>query len=172
MIKQLESFGATTTNTIERTIVRTGITYEALLEQFQREVGHWDPELEETLPARQASWEEFRDEVSRIGGSRGLMIFRKIDQGAITSLSGNTKRCTLFLIGNPVIASRILDIDLRAALYVPFRTSIYDDSAHGVSLIYDRPSSFLAALGNPELTEIGAELDAKIDALALTLCGA
>jgi hypothetical protein len=31
---------------------------------------------------------------------------------------------------------------------------------------YDRPSSFLATLGRPELAEIGEYLDSKIDAVA------
>jgi hypothetical protein len=33
-------------------------------------------------------------------------------------------------------------------------------------IAYDRPSSFLATLGRPELTEIAEDLDRKIDAAA------
>ena len=87
-----------------------------------------------------------------------------------TSLSGREKRCSLYLVGNPVIADRIISIDLRASFYVPFRVCLYDDGGpDGAVISYDRPSSFLAALGNPELTEFGALLDRKIDDVATAL---
>jgi hypothetical protein len=47
---------------------------------------------------------------------------------------------------------------------VPFRVALYDESgAAGAILSFDRPSSFLAALGRSELNEIGRLLDQKID---------
>ena len=68
--------------------------------------------------------------------------------------------------GNPVIASRILDIDPRGALYVPFRVCLYHDGGSaGAGICYDRPSSLLAALGHAGLAEIGAQLDDKIDSV-------
>jgi hypothetical protein len=42
--------------------------------------------------------------------------------------------------------------------------SIYDaDGAGGACIAYDRPSSFLAALGEAELTELGALLDRTME---------
>jgi hypothetical protein len=47
---------------------------------------------------------------------------------------------------------------------------IYDDGGRdGAVISYDRPSSFLAALGKPALTEFGALLDGKIDDVAAAL---
>ena len=37
-------------------------------------------------------------------------------------------------------------------------------------ICYDRPSSFLATLGHPELSPIGELLDHKIDAVAAAVC--
>jgi Domain of unknown function DUF302 len=100
----------------------------------------------------------------------GLMIFYRADQGAITSLSGRPKRCSLYLVGNPVIANEIIDIDLRAGFYAPFRVCVYDSGAPGgASIAFDRPSSFLALLGRPELDAIGSLLDQKIDAVVAAL---
>jgi uncharacterized protein (DUF302 family) len=94
----------------------------------------------------------------------GLMVLAKIDQGRITSLSGKSKSCSLYLVGNPVIANRIIEIDLRGSFYVPFRIAVYDDGGPGGGIIsYDRPSSFLAALDRPELSAIGKSLDEKLD---------
>ena len=98
------------------------------------------------------------------------MIIARADQGKITSLSGDEKRCLLYLVGNPVIANRILSIDLRASFYVPFRVCLYDDGGpKGAVISYDRPSSFLAALERPELKEFGELLDRKIDEVANAL---
>jgi hypothetical protein len=70
----------------------------------------------------------------------------------------------------PVISDRILSVDPRGSLYVPFRVCLYDDGGPGgASISYDRPSSFLAALGHPELSAIGVLLDGKIDGVAHAL---
>ncbi len=73
-------------------------------------------------------------------------------------------------MGNPVIADQIIRIDLRASFYVPFRVCLYDDGGpDGAVISLDRPSSFLAALGKPELTEFGALLDRKVDDVVTAL---
>ncbi len=149
---------------IERSVVATGLAYPALIEAFERELGRWAPEAGTRLVERRASWSEVEREVDGLAGRHGLMIFLRVDQGALVSLAGTARRCSLYLVGNPVIAQRILAVDVRASLYVPFRVSIYEDGGpDGASIAYDRPSSFLAALGRPELTELGALLDHKME---------
>jgi len=158
------------TVTIERAIVSTGLTYDALVGAFERELGRWDASAGERLLKQTAPWSEVEREVARVAGPRGLMIFCRVDQGEITSLSGDVKRCSLYLVGNPVIANQIISIDRRGSFYVPFRVCLYDDGgADGARIMYDRPSSFLGTLGRPELKEVGALLDGKIDALARAL---
>ncbi len=169
-LNNFTSIGTTTSVVIERTTVRTRLTYPALVEAFEHELGHWETTTEERLVARKAPWSEVKEEVARMAGPRGLMVMTRLDQGEITSLDGTLKRCSLYLVGNPVIANQILNIDPRGSLYVPFRVCLFDTSeAGGASLFYDRPSSFLAALGYAELTEIGTQLDDKIDSVARAL---
>ena len=151
------SIGASTA-AVERVDIWTGLTYDVLVRAFERELGHWDPAAGNLLVERQASWSDVERDVERMAGPHGLMIFFRVNQGAVTSLSGKVKRCSLYLVGNPVIANQILSIDLRASFYVPFRVCLY-----GAVISYDRPSSFLGQLGRPELKEIGALLDQKID---------
>src|SRR5262245_7236 len=115
--------------TIERTDVATGLTYAQLVEGFERELGRWDDKTAQSLAQRRAPWGEVEAAADRAGGERGLMIIARIDQGAVTSLSGHRKDCRLYLVGNPVIATRILDVDARGAFYVPFRVCLYDDGA-------------------------------------------
>jgi uncharacterized protein (DUF302 family) len=151
------SIGASTA-AVERVDISTGLNYDVLVRAFERELGHWDPAAGNLLVERQASWSDVERDVERMAGPHGLMIFFRVNQGAVTSLSGKVKRCSLYLVGNPVIANQILSIDLRASFYVPFRVCLY-----GAVISYDRPSSFLGQLGRPELKEIGALLDQKID---------
>jgi uncharacterized protein (DUF302 family) len=155
---------ATAAARIERSVIATGLTYPALIEAFERELGRWDPAIGTLLIQRGASWSEVERDVERLAGPHGLMIFCRVDQGVLVSLAGTARQCSLYLVGNPIIAQRILSVDVRACLYVPFRVSIYDDGGpEGACIAYDWPSSFLAALGRAELTELGALLDRKME---------
>jgi uncharacterized protein (DUF302 family) len=161
---------STGTAGIERSVVPTGLTYRALIAAFERELGRWDPTASVRLVERQAPWSEVEREVERVAGPHGLMILGQLDQGAIVSLSGHPTACSQYLVGNPVIAARILRIDVRASLYVPFRVCLYDDGApDGAWIAFDRPSSFLATLERPELTELGTLLDHKIDGVVAAI---
>jgi uncharacterized protein (DUF302 family) len=140
--------------------------FDETVQLFERELQLWPRETSVDLISRQAPWSAVQAEVARLGGRRGLMIFSKIDTGRLTSLSGRHKSSALYLVGNPVIANEILNIDPRGSFYVPFRVALYAEGGAGrASLCYDRPSSFLAAL-DARLTAIGLELDSKIDAVA------
>lgn len=98
-----------------------------MVSAFEHELGYLDPPIAERLLEQKAAWTEVERAMERVAGPRGLMIIARADQGKITSLSGDEKRCSLYLVGNPVIANRILSIDLRASFYVPFRVCLYDD---------------------------------------------
>jgi hypothetical protein len=152
---------------IQRTTLATGRTYPALVRAFEDEVPRLDPAVGKTLIGRQAPWTEVEREIDRIAGPHGLMIVAQAELGPLVSLSGRATRCSLYLIGNALIAAQILAVDVRASLYVPFRVSLYDDGRpEGASITFDRPSSFLATLQRPELARFGALLDQKVDEIA------
>jgi uncharacterized protein (DUF302 family) len=158
------------TNSIIRVFVRTNKAYDAVIAAFEREVGHWDAEVAARLVAENADWEEVREAVGRMAGHQGLMIIAKVNQGEIASLSGTPRQCAVYLVGNPVIATDILKIDIRAGMLVPFRVEIFEEGG-GCALSYDLPSSFLASLGKPGLGEIGNSLDQKIESVARAISG-
>jgi uncharacterized protein (DUF302 family) len=159
-------------NVIERTISRptvihvsvgTGLRYDRLIEAFERSVGHWNPASGEALWKETAAWPKVEAAVAEAGEPFGLMVMAKIDQGRLTSLSGKVKHCSLYLVGNPVIANRIIDIDARGSFHVPFRVALHGGNTGEGIISYDLPSSFLATLDRPELTTIGKSLDEKMD---------
>jgi uncharacterized protein (DUF302 family) len=144
--------------------VATGLPYDRLIEAFEGSLGKWDATAGEPLWKGKASWPDVEAAVAKMAEPFGLMVLAKIDQGRITSLSGKSKMCSLYLVGNPVIANQIIEIDLRGSFYVPFRVAVHDDGGpNGGMISYDRPSSFLAALNRPELDAIGKSLDEKLD---------
>ena len=158
--------------TVARTDVPTGLSYENLVHRFEATLGTWDPATAQRLVERHAPWADVEAAAAKAGGSLGLMIIATLDQGQLTSLSGRAKKCRLYLVGNPVIASMILDVTPHAALYVPFRVALFEGDGSGEGrLSFDRPSSSLALLGSPAIDEIGRQLDAKIDAVVQAVFG-
>jgi uncharacterized protein (DUF302 family) len=147
--------------------VQTGLSYAVLVAAFEREVGHWDADAGARLVAENADWEKTRDTIGRMAGHQGLMIVAKLNQGEIASLSRTPRLCLVYLVGNPIIATDIFKVDIRAGMLVPFRVEVYDDGKGG-ALSYDLPSSFLASLEQPELVEIGKSLDQNIGSEAQT----
>jgi uncharacterized protein (DUF302 family) len=151
---------------VEHVTIATGLSYDRLVSAFEGELGRFDPAVAKSLMDRRAPWSEVKAAVERMGGAHGLMIIFSADQGAVTSLSGKAKRCSLYIVGNPVIANEILDVDPGASFYVPFRIALYDSGEpDGAVISYDRPSSFLATLGREELEAFGALLDQKVDSV-------
>jgi uncharacterized protein (DUF302 family) len=149
---------------VERTYVDTTLPYQSAIEAFEAAVGRFEPAAAATLAERGAPWPEFEAAMTTTAGPSGLMILGKFDQGAVASLAGTPIRCRLYLVGNPAIAARIVRIDERACLYVPFRVAIYETrGASGATISFDRPSASLRTLDNPELEPIGQTLDQKID---------
>jgi uncharacterized protein (DUF302 family) len=157
--------------TVEYVEARTGLAYADLIDRFEQELGRLDPAATNDLVAQKAAWSQVKSKIERMAGPRGLMIIFRADQGAVTSLSGTTRRTSLYIVGNPIIASGIIGIDPRAGFYVPFRVCIYEGgNSAGAIIGYDRPSSFLGALAQRELVAYGNLLDAKIDGLVRDLC--
>jgi Domain of unknown function DUF302 len=164
--------GITDRIVIERSSISTGKPYEVATVAFENAIGRLEPETAKALVARQAPWAEVEAEMGRMAGPSGLMLFAKFDQGAVASLSETKVRCSQYLIGNPAIAARIVRIEVRASLYVPFHVALFERENEGEAILsYDRPSSFLGQFEHPELREIGLMLDAKIDGVARGLAG-
>lgn len=151
---------------IKREDILTGLSYADLVTAFEHEMGWWNPLDESSLIQPAYSWEERKKVYQGTAEPHGLMIFSRIDQGRLARPDTGIRQCSLYLVGNPVIAEQILRIDARASLYVPFRVCLYaHDDLGGAIISFERPSSFIAALRNAELMKFGYLLDKKIDSV-------
>jgi uncharacterized protein (DUF302 family) len=147
-----------------KTVVQSAFAYETLCGWFEAAVGRLDVPAVLPLEEDAAAWPEVEATMREMAGESGLMQFAVFDQGGVASLSGAQVRCRLYLVGNPAIAARIVRIDERGALYVPFRVAVYAaPGADTATIAFDRPSSLLAGLDRLELNEIGDLLDREID---------
>ncbi|RED58538.1 DUF302 domain-containing protein [Cohnella lupini] len=147
-----------------------GLSYEALVKAFEREMGKWDPVVDATLVLANAPWETVEAAFAEMAGKHGLMIFFRADQDRLTSLTNGIKRCSLYIAGNGVIAEKILTIDVRASLYVPFRVCLYDNGYPGGAILgYEPLATVLAVFHQQALNDIGQLLDSRIFTLGATL---
>jgi hypothetical protein len=94
-----------------------GSPYARVVEIFERELGGYSRTTATTLVADGAPWPEAEQAFTLMAGEHGLMILAKTELGALTTLSGKRKHCTLYLVGNPLIANRLFDIDVLASFY-------------------------------------------------------
>lgn len=147
---------------IERVTFETDLPYRDLVIGFEKQLGRYDHPIGEQLVRDQVSWAEAETTIAAMKGPHGLMMFFRIDLGQTASLKGEHRDCTLYLIGNPLIATEIVALDMRAGLLVPFGVQIYTEGGNGI-ISYDRPGSTLATLGNAEIDKIGKGLDEKIE---------
>jgi uncharacterized protein (DUF302 family) len=147
-----------------KTVVETPFGYADLCGRFEAAVGRLDAPAVRRLEASAAPWPEVEAAMREMAGESGLMQFAVFDQGAVASLFGSQIRCRLYLVGNPAVAARIVRIDARGALYVPFRVTVYAaPRQEGATIAFDRPSSLLAGLAQRELDDVGRMLDMEID---------
>ncbi len=65
-------------------------------------------------------------------------------------------------MGNPLVAARMTQYDIRAALYAPLRILVYEADDHATRVEYDLPSSLFGQFDNPEVTTVALSLDAKL----------
>ena len=123
---------------IQHTRFHTGLSYDALVHAFERELGRLDPALPRTLVERKAAWDEVQREIGAAARPHGLMIIAHFDQGRLTSLSGP---------GSVGVGGEMFDAHLRPAGRRARR-----------HLPHDRPVADLAGLGRCERQEPHGDL--------------
>lgn len=118
------------------------------------------------LAESRASASEMEGAVQRMQGDLDFMTFAKIPQGTVTSVLGTSKKITVYLVGNPVIANRMFERNRAVGLYAPLRVALYEDKDGIAHFTYDRPSSLLRSFEDQEVDGIARRLDDKLTKLA------
>lgn len=157
---------------IERISVESSKPFDLIITTLEAAVGHPDMTefFRDTNSAR--SFEELEGVVRRGLGRTELMIFMKLDHGAVMRKESGLDRPRMvrYLIGNPLIMKEMAKHIPDAGSYAPI-TILVDERGDVVHLSYDRMSSLLAPYENEEALRVAKDLDSKIEAL-LTVAAA
>ncbi len=151
---------------IERLSVTSSKPFEAVVAALESAVGQ--PDMVEFVQANKGArtFGELESVVHRGLGRSGLMMFMKLDLGAIlrkeTGL--DTPKILRFVIGNPLIMKEMVRHVPDAGSYAPV-TILVDERPDGVHLTYDKMASLLAPYGSPDALAVARDLDLKIENL-------
>jgi len=151
---------------VERFSLTSSKPFDQVVAALHGSIGH--PDMAEfgksTHEAR--SFAELKSAVEKGLSKAGLMLFMKLDQGAVVQkeTGQGTPRIIRLLIGNPLIMKEMAKHVPDAGSYAPV-TVLVDERADGVHLSYDRMASFLATYGNPDALRVAEDLDNKVETL-------
>jgi uncharacterized protein (DUF302 family) len=144
--------------------VATGRPWEEVSEGIERQLGRFDPDVDQSLAAG-GDPEAARARVEAMVGSSGFMLFGKRHHGSLLRIVGERRKAVQYVVGNPLFALQMTRQDIRASLYAPLRVLLYENEEGKACLEYDKPSSLFGQFGNAEVTAVATMLDQKMEAL-------
>ena len=155
-------------DTVAHEVLRLEVHVEAPFEEFraryEQAVPWFDARRFEELRREEASWDTVL-QVTAENAPHGFITYWSSDVSPMMRLAGDRWQCVEYLMGNHTIAQKMFRYDPAVMLYAPLRTAIYEDRSGRVCFAVDQPSTRFASFGNPEIAEVGEELDRKLGAL-------
>jgi Domain of unknown function DUF302 len=161
-----------TTNTIaidhpsRRLVVALPALYDEAREQYETFV----PEVDSARFYQMASWQATL-ELAEINAPHGFMRYSRMDVTALMASSPSFWKATQYLMGNHTIAERMFRHEPSVMLHAPLRTLLYADADGDTKLAVDQPSLLFNSYDNPEIADVGYELDGLLAQL-IELLGA
>jgi uncharacterized protein (DUF302 family) len=158
----------TVTFTDTHVTVPSSKPFEQVIRAVESVLGEGDIQSFTRVVESAGSWEEFEERIQQSVGSSGFMIFAKVDHGAWMSLVPHDMKGKMYVIGNPLIARRMLEHLPEIGLYVPVRIYVYENAQGTTRVDYDRVSPIFERFGNEQVNEVARMLDRKLEELATT----
>ncbi|GGK88933.1 hypothetical protein Sme01_02180 [Sphaerisporangium melleum] len=158
-----------TTFTLSQTIRRIDVTlpqpYERAVQRFEELV----PDADLASYGRLDYWPAILQH-AKVNAPHGFMNYWKSDMAALMAPASRTPwKCSTYLTGNHTIAERMFRHDPAVMLHAPLRIVIYAGTDDVTHLTVVQPSTLFAGYGDPDITEIGRELDTLLARLLTTL---
>ncbi len=144
--------------------VVTDQPFEEVAKGIERQLGRFDPEVDQSLAVGGAP-EAARARLEAMVGSSGFMLFGKRHHGSLLRIVGERRKAVQYVVGNPLFALRMTRHVIRASLYAPLRVLLYENEEGKTCLEYDRPSALFGQFGNAEVTAVATMLDRNLDEL-------
>lgn len=151
---------------VSRLTIVSSKTFEAVVAAVEDAIGR--PDMTEFGKASKeaTSYAEFESLVKRSVSQLDLMLFMKLDVGAVLRKESGLARpkAQRFIIGNPLIMKEMVREVPEAASNAPI-TLLIDERSDGVHLGYDRMASFIAPYGSAKALAVARSLDEKVEKL-------
>jgi len=156
---------AATDHPDRRLVVALPGPYDQAREHYETLIPEADLARFFQMPSWQANLE-----LAGINSPHGFMRYYRLDITAVMAGSPSLWKATQYLMGNHTIAERMFRQDPSVMLHAPLRTLLYADPDGDTKLAVDQPSLLFASYDNPQIADVGRELDALLARL-ITLLG-
>ncbi len=143
----------------------TGCDYDRFVQAMEDRLGVHNPVAYQHLLSDPMTVPDAMETIGSQAGPFGLMLFTKLQMGALFALENRFMKACQCLIGNPLIAFSMMRHNVRAGLYAPLRILVHGDANGHAVVEYDLPSSLFGSLGHAEIDGVGKDLDAKLGRL-------
>lgn len=145
---------------------KTRAKFEDVVSRLEAQLGRHDVLAYQELVKDPKKAKDVEKIIAAQAGSSGLMIFAIYDHGSLLTIKkGKAQNAKQYIIGNPLVAARMTEHDIGAALYAPLRMLVYQTSDGEVRIEYDLPSSLFGQFGNPDIDVVAKDLDRKMSHL-------
>ena len=146
-----------------RVVVHTSRAYDDVLVRLRRLTGATFFGEVVALAEEPITEAEFTQEIDRLVGKIGFMLFAEIDHGSWLPKCGINQRTVRWIIGNPLYAITMICHDITAGLFAPVELLVTENIDRvGTKFTYVRPSSLMVIEDNPPLLAAAQALDGKL----------
>jgi uncharacterized protein (DUF302 family) len=157
---------------IQRLTIVSSKPFEAVVSAIEKAIGRPDMLEFGKASAGAKTYAELENLVNRSVSELGLMLFMKLDLGAVLRKEDGLARpkAQRFIIGNPLIMKEMVRDVPEAGSYAPI-TLLIDERSDGVHLGYDKVESLLAPYGSAKALSVARSLDQKVEKLMADAAG-
>jgi uncharacterized protein (DUF302 family) len=127
----------------------TGKPFEEVAEGIERQLGHFDPDVDHSLTVG-GDPSTAKARIEARAGTSGFMLFGKRHHGSMLRIVGKARKAVQYVVGNPLFAVQMTQHDIRASLYVPLRVLLYENEEGKTYVEYDKPSLLFGQFGNTD----------------------
>jgi uncharacterized protein (DUF302 family) len=140
-------------------------SFEDFTRRFESLCGLHDARAYTALLADREKVKTAEKVIAGQAGPSGFMIFAVYDHGALLNIKNASRKAKQYVVGNPLIAARMTEHDIRAGLYAPLRVLVYEDADSKLQVEYDLPSTLFGQFHNSKVDDVARALDAKLGSL-------
>ncbi len=151
-----------------RYTVATVVTYNEFEARFEKAVPQAISVLS-VLAACSAPWATVVKMTAEASPAHGFLIYLKAPVDRIMRIAGHRPRTCSYLIGNHVVAERMYRHSPEIMLHSPLRVVLWEDEEGQAMFTFDQPAAQFTCFGEPQIAEIGVEINERFAELLTQL---